>query len=521
MQKRKSKESWHAAKVRQDILSRIDLIDVLDHYGISYEQGKGKGVSCLCPFHDDHRPSMNVFAGKETKNLEFYKCFSCGAGGDLFKFVAKYEEKYNHRKLNHVQTLNHIVRMMELDPEILPYVEARKESRENPEKTEGRALAEKFQRAAEMRRYTEEGKRAIEKIVPDDRTDIADEFHIGYWENDAHRWEEFVKQSGHTMDDCRKIGLVFSKDGRWIMPYAGKVVIPLTDRFGRVISFIGRSDDPKTGQPKYVMPFRTIYGHIRTNLFNYHRALPYMENGRVYVFEGVENVLNAQKLDMKNSVATLGTGLTKTQIRLLKQNAVTPVMVFDRETTMDERIRTLLFMKEQKMPGLVLELEKLPAAFQGCSSIRELVAAGCSREDLDRCVVEAEEYLLQQFVERGIDPKEKDPRRIAGFVRKLNGSGVVETDREFIRCCELIGAKAGYPFDEVMEMVENPDSYLSRKEQESRLTDPEQLRKIDIDEIAENLDRMQEQDPKAAGRTMEKLHMIYTVAFGDEREMEL
>ncbi len=70
-------------------------------------------------------------------------------------------------------------------------------------------------------------------------------------------------------------------------------------------------------------------------------------------------------------------------------------------------------------------------------------------------------------------------------------------------------------------MVENPDSYLSKKEQEYLLTDPEQLRKIGIDEIAENLDRLQEQDPKAAGRTMEKLHMIYTVAFGDEREMEL
>ncbi|WP_276813060.1 CHC2 zinc finger domain-containing protein [Faecalibaculum rodentium] len=521
MQKRKPKGGYHPAKARQEILSQIDMRDILDHYGISYEQGKGKGVSCLCPFHDDHRPSMNIFAEKGSENLVFYKCFSCGEGGDLFKFVTKYEEKYNHRKLNHVQTMHHIVRMLGLDPEILPHVENRKGSRENPEKTEGRALAEKFQRAAEMRRYTEEGKQAIDRIIPDDRTGIADEFHIGYWENDAHRWEEFVKQSGHTLDDCRKIGLVFSKGGRWIMPYAGKVVIPLTDRFGKVISFIGRSDDSKTGQPKYVMPFRTIYGHIRTNLFNYHRALPYMENGRVYVFEGVENVLNAQKLEMKNSVATLGTGLTKTQIRLLKQDAVMPVMVFDRETAVDERIHALLFMKEQKMPGLVLELERLPSAFQGCSSIRELAAAGCSQKDLDLCVVEAEEYLLQQFVERGIGPEEKDPHRVADFVRKLNGSGVIQTDREFIRCCELIGTKAGYPLDEVMEMAENTDSYVSRKEQESRLTGPEELREIDIDRIAESLHQMQKQDPKALERTMGKLHTVYTCAFGDEKEMEL
>jgi len=48
-------------------------------------KAKGREYVCLCPFHDDHRPSMNVVPAKQI-----FKCFVCGAGGDVFSFVQKY-----------------------------------------------------------------------------------------------------------------------------------------------------------------------------------------------------------------------------------------------------------------------------------------------------------------------------------------------------------------------------------------------------------------------------------------------
>ncbi len=57
-----------------------DIVDVIsEHINLAK---KGKEMAGLCPFHEDHRPSLNV---NSTKQI--FKCFACGAGGDVFKFV--------------------------------------------------------------------------------------------------------------------------------------------------------------------------------------------------------------------------------------------------------------------------------------------------------------------------------------------------------------------------------------------------------------------------------------------------
>ena len=63
---------------------RIDLVRVVDHY-LSLEK-KGNVYMALCPFHDDRHPSLRV---DPEKGL--YHCFSCGAGGDVFRFVQEKE----------------------------------------------------------------------------------------------------------------------------------------------------------------------------------------------------------------------------------------------------------------------------------------------------------------------------------------------------------------------------------------------------------------------------------------------
>ena len=67
------------------IRQHLGFADVLAHYGINY-QASGHQVKVLCPFHDDHKPSLGV-------NLEkgVYNCFACGAGGNALDFVAHME----------------------------------------------------------------------------------------------------------------------------------------------------------------------------------------------------------------------------------------------------------------------------------------------------------------------------------------------------------------------------------------------------------------------------------------------
>ena len=67
------------------IRNKADIVDVIGHY-VTLNR-KGKDYQCVCPFHDDHSPSMSISTEKQI-----YKCFSCGAGGNVFTFVKNYEK---------------------------------------------------------------------------------------------------------------------------------------------------------------------------------------------------------------------------------------------------------------------------------------------------------------------------------------------------------------------------------------------------------------------------------------------
>ena len=66
-----------------ELRSRADIVDVVGHYLQLHR--KGKSYVALCPFHDDHSPSMSV-----SPERQIYKCFVCGAGGNVFSFVQNF-----------------------------------------------------------------------------------------------------------------------------------------------------------------------------------------------------------------------------------------------------------------------------------------------------------------------------------------------------------------------------------------------------------------------------------------------
>ena len=78
------------------IKDSVDIVDIISSYNINLT-GAGKNYFCVCPFHDDHKPSMSV-----SKEKQIYKCFSCGAGGNVFTFLQEYD---NMTFLEAVKTL--------------------------------------------------------------------------------------------------------------------------------------------------------------------------------------------------------------------------------------------------------------------------------------------------------------------------------------------------------------------------------------------------------------------------------
>ena len=68
-----------------EIRAKANIVDIISSYDIKVEK-KGKDYVCVCPFHNDHSPSMSISTSKQI-----YKCFACGEGGNVFTFVEKYE----------------------------------------------------------------------------------------------------------------------------------------------------------------------------------------------------------------------------------------------------------------------------------------------------------------------------------------------------------------------------------------------------------------------------------------------
>ena len=67
------------------IRQQADIVDIMSNY-LTLEK-KGKNYRAICPFHDDHDPSLSISTDKQI-----FKCFVCGTGGNVFTFVQKIEE---------------------------------------------------------------------------------------------------------------------------------------------------------------------------------------------------------------------------------------------------------------------------------------------------------------------------------------------------------------------------------------------------------------------------------------------
>ena len=71
--------------VINDVRSKVDIVDTISQYMTLTR--KGKNYLGVCPFHDDHDPSMSV-----SPDRRIYKCFVCGAGGNVFSFIQNFEK---------------------------------------------------------------------------------------------------------------------------------------------------------------------------------------------------------------------------------------------------------------------------------------------------------------------------------------------------------------------------------------------------------------------------------------------
>ncbi len=287
----------------ENLKSRIDIVDVIGSY-IELKKS-GANFKGLCPFHSEKTPSFVVSPAKQI-----YHCFGCHASGDAIKFVMEYE------KLSYPEAVEKLASMYHFP---LTYTK-----RSNFKKSDILERAKIF-----FEKNLENFKTAKEYLLNRGVYESSIErFEIGYAPS-SFEFLEFLKREGFSKDEALKFGLVAKDENkRFYARFIERIIFPIYDPRGNLVGFGGRSI---TNHPaKYINSPQTAYFNKSRLLYGYHLAKDrILREGRIIVAEGYLDVIMLHQGGFKESVATLGTALTREHLPLIRKGNPKVILAYD------------------------------------------------------------------------------------------------------------------------------------------------------------------------------------------------
>lgn len=292
-----------------EIRNSVDIVDVVSSY-INLT-AHGKNYFGVCPFHDDHSPSMCV-----SKEKQIYTCFVCGATGNVFQFIKEYENISFAEAVRKVATIGGIdVKIDEMKP-------IKKES----------VLYDIYDLSNKIYQLNLNTNKAVtareylKKRGIDDNT--IKEFGIGLALIKGNIAEALIKK-GFDESDIIKSGLADKNNYGLNDLYRNRIMFPLWDLKGKVVGFSGRIFNDENA-PKYINSRETEIFKKGELLYNYHRARnECRRKNEVIIMEGFMDVICAYTHGITNVVAAMGTAITSANAHLISRMAKNIILCFD------------------------------------------------------------------------------------------------------------------------------------------------------------------------------------------------
>jgi DNA primase len=294
-----------------------DIVEVINDYVPL--QRKGRVFKGLCPFHDDRNPSLDVNPDRQT-----YKCWSCGAQGDVFTFLQ------NHQKMSFREALELLARRAGIELKQGDQTAARHRSKLHDLM---RWAEERFQHCL----TTAEGEQARRYLLEERHLsqEIVTKYHLGYAPQQWTWLRDQAGRAGWSWEMLLEVGLCLKsqKTNRPYDAFRDRVIFPIRDVRGQTIAFGGRilpgSSQAEPG-PKYYNSAESPLFTKSKHLYGFDQARMAAERaGYLAVVEGYTDVLMAHQLGVLPVVATLGTALNSQHIELLRKYVPRVVLVYD------------------------------------------------------------------------------------------------------------------------------------------------------------------------------------------------
>lgn len=349
-----------AVDIVAEIKLRTDLVELIAQYVPLKKSGRShKG---LCPFHAEKTPSFHVDGERG-----FYKCYGCGKGGDCFSFLQE-KEGLSFNEAGEV-----LARRLGLQWTRRGETQEQRSNRERL--YDGVALAERF-----FRRSLEAAPEVREYLVRRGlRPETIELFRLGYAPPGYEALLRWLRREQVSLEEAEAADLVYKGENGLRDRFVDRVIFPIFDLEGRPIAFGGRTMRAD-GIPKYLNSRETPIFQKGKTLYGLHlakKAIP--DAGFAVVVEGYMDVIALHQAGIANAVASLGTGVTETNVGILSRYSRDLVMCYDGDSAGMQAAERNSSMFEQA--GCSVRVASLPAgedpdtyiAEHGADSFRALL----------------------------------------------------------------------------------------------------------------------------------------------------
>ena len=289
------------------IRSKTDIVDIIGEEIPLV--ARGKNFFGVCPFHDDSNPSMCV-----SREKQIYTCFSCHATGNVYTFLM------NYHHMDFKEALRYLGEKVGVD---VTGVTVKKKNTKFDKFYDAYNFSLKYY---QNNLLSQAGVIARKYLATRGINDgIIKEFEIGLSLDKKDDLTKLLLSKNYDLTTLNNIGL--SSDLRDI--YNDRIMFPLYDVSGRVVGFSGRIYKDN-GQNKYLNTKETSIFKKGETLYHYHIAKEECRLKKsVIVMEGFMDVIRASTIGIKNTVALMGTALTKEQANLLKRLSNNIILCLD------------------------------------------------------------------------------------------------------------------------------------------------------------------------------------------------
>ncbi len=297
-----------------EILNKSNIVDIIaDEIDLSK---KGRNYKSLCPFHSDNNPSFTISPEKQI-----YKCFSCGASGNIISFLMNYKKK------SFVDSVIYLSKKYNIDIDI-QNIKNDSYSKFEKNKSNFLNITKKINLLFQNNLLINKNKNIIDYLKTRNiNIDTIKYFQIGYC--DIANMLNYIKKMKLNLADLEELGIIKIKDEENIVTYFNKrIIFPILDIDNNVLGYSGRS--LQNNENKYINSPESIIFKKDNILYNINNATSnILKEKKVYVVEGFFDVISLNNIGISNTIAIMGTSFNNNSFKSISKLTKNIILFLD------------------------------------------------------------------------------------------------------------------------------------------------------------------------------------------------